>query len=372
MSWLYLPSRLTSSACAPELEASISASSLPLEMPPGLSVTLRGKPIVPASYRRAVKTGILTMHLSGLMCTPSTARRGVAAWISSLQAIRASPSPSQAGGKGSKTSATCGHKSCDIFKQLSLPLFSVRTCPATLPWDLSKSAKTYRAWATALRQASSARLKSARPMSESASTFLPTPRAQDGKHAQATDWELGRHQGKDLLHVRVARQAMWPTPTVSVEGGPCHNLKPGGQVTLQTAVAMWPTPTTLSGGNSVPQGSQWVGKTTAYTPSGRKTSVSLESAVRQWPTPQAHDAQKGNPARVGRYGTRHGGRNLNDEVAMWPTPLATEDMSSSGPNAASGTIQSGLLNPMWVESYLMGYPIGWTALERLAMPLCPK
>lgn len=299
MSWLYLPSRLTSSACAPELEASISASSLPLEMPPGLSVTLRGKPIVPASYRRAVKTGILTMRLSGLMCTPSIARRGVAAWISSLQAIRASPSPSQAGGKGSKMSATCGHKSCDISKQLSLPLFSVRTCPATLPWDLSKSAKTYRAWATALRQASSARLKSAHLTFASGSTFLPTPRAQDGKHAQATGWELGRHQSKDLLHVRVARQAMWPTP-------------------------------------------------------------------------QAHDAQKGNPARVGRYGTRHGGRNLNDEVAMWPTPLATEAVSSSGPNAASGTIQSGLLNPMWVESYLMGYPTGWTALGPLAMPLCPK
>lgn len=34
-----------------------------------------------------------------------------------------------------------------------------------------------------------------------------------------------------------------------------------------------------------------------------------------WPTPQAHDAAPGNPKRVGRHGTEHGGRNLNDFVA---------------------------------------------------------
>ena len=39
-----------------------------------------------------------------------------------------------------------------------------------------------------------------------------------------------------------------------------------------------------------------------------------------WPTPQAHDAQKGNPDRVGRFGTKHGGRNLNDAAARWASP----------------------------------------------------
>ena len=32
-------------------------------------------------------------------------------------------------------------------------------------------------------------------------------------------------------------------------------------------------------------------------------------------TPQAHDAGKGNPERVGRFWTAHGGRNLADEIA---------------------------------------------------------
>jgi hypothetical protein len=56
-----------------------------------------------------------------------------------------------------------------------------------------------------------------------------------------------------------------------------------------------------------------------------------ESESGSWPTPQAHDCHPGNPARVGRFGTKHGGRNLNDEVAMWPTPRAS-DGSKGGPN----------------------------------------
>lgn len=42
-----------------------------------------------------------------------------------------------------------------------------------------------------------------------------------------------------------------------------------------------------------------------------------------WATPQAHDAHQGNAKRVGRFGTKHGGRNLADEVMtpkLWPTP----------------------------------------------------
>jgi hypothetical protein len=60
-------------------------------------------------------------------------------------------------------------------------------------------------------------------------------------------------------------------------------------------------------------------------------TITLADQVR-WPTPQAHDCHPGNPARVGRFGTKHGGRNLNDEVAMWPTPLAT-DGKNGGPNS---------------------------------------
>jgi hypothetical protein len=45
-----------------------------------------------------------------------------------------------------------------------------------------------------------------------------------------------------------------------------------------------------------------------------------------WPSLQAHDAQTPNPDRVGRFGTKHGGVNLNDEAAMlagWGTLRVT-------------------------------------------------
>lgn len=50
----------------------------------------------------------------------------------------------------------------------------------------------------------------------------------------------------------------------------------------------------------------------------RLTAVRGFSSSPGCPTPMAHDAGKGNPARVGRYGTVHGGRNLNDWAARYP------------------------------------------------------
>ena len=46
-------------------------------------------------------------------------------------------------------------------------------------------------------------------------------------------------------------------------------------------------------------------------------------------TPQSHDAAKGDPSRVGRYGTRHCGRNLNDEVLM-PSPSVMDSAGFCG------------------------------------------
>jgi hypothetical protein len=50
------------------------------------------------------------------------------------------------------------------------------------------------------------------------------------------------------------------------------------------------------------------------------------SAGVPWTTPQAHDAAPGRAERIGRHGTKHGGRDLTDEVAAteWPTPIASD------------------------------------------------
>jgi len=59
-----------------------------------------------------------------------------------------------------------------------------------------------------------------------------------------------------------------------------------------------------------------------------------------WATPQAHDAGAGNPARAGRYGTKHGGRNLADEVLL-PTPSA----KSYGTNQGGAAGRVGKVRP---------------------------
>jgi DNA (cytosine-5)-methyltransferase 1 len=131
--------------------------------------------------------------------------------------------------------------------------------------------------------------------------------------------------------------------------------------------------------------------------------------LNSWATPQAHDTTQGNPDRVGRFGTKAGGRNLNDETvavaSAWLTPSANEDAAGSidgkmqkmlthqaketawatpiardwkdgaNPSEAvetncslgrqaprsmkNGNGSSLTLNPLFVE-WLMNWPIGWT------------
>jgi hypothetical protein len=82
-----------------------------------------------------------------------------------------------------------------------------------------------------------------------------------------------------------------------------------------------------------------------------------------------------------KYGNNGFGLTLNQAVKMWPTPCASASASKgsspaaltrkSGRSRATDRIDhavmasdGGQLNPQWVE-WLMGWPIGHTALEPL-------
>lgn len=119
------------------------------------------------------------------------------------------------------------------------------------------------------------------------------------------------------------------------------------------------------------------------------------AAARLWPTPQYHDHHPGDASRIGRHGTKHGDRNLNDWVAMLPTPrhegfdagahrgkpdslhayakmlptpVTTDHKQHSSPAALArrspqlgptvGSTPAMKLNPDWV-SRMMGLPDGW-------------
>lgn len=104
---------------------------------------------------------------------------------------------------------------------------------------------------------------------------------------------------------------------------------------------------------------------------------------RLWPTPNAMDAMEPrSDEALRRAKTRGGCANLKDDsrirAEFWPTPRA-EDSESCGahrgqPDTLTSAVRSwptpmsvaGLkLSPDWVE-WLMGWPVGWSALDPLA------
>jgi len=154
----------------------------------------------------------------------------------------------------------------------------------------------------------------------------------------------------------------WPRSGMLLNGSACRRPT-WGRTTFGTGSGYLPTPTDVSKGGGSSRSGDRIGEI-----------PTLQGMARRgmWPTPQAHDAVKGDPKRVGRFGTEHGGRNLNDEVAMWPTPTSrdhkdTGDLLNVEENCLLGravkpSVATGSLNPTWVE-WLMGFPNGWTDLD---------
>tara|TARA_Y100000593_G_scaffold71668_1_gene131634 strand:+ start:490 stop:1143 length:654 start_codon:yes stop_codon:yes gene_type:complete len=171
-----------------------------------------------------------------------------------------------------------------------------------------------------------------------------------------------------------------PTPTASdhIERKSTStevlNPNTNKSVSLDRFVKYWPTPTTQDNAQVRGQGKAV----------GNKRGTTLGGAVRMWPTPTAMTGGQGvAPShKEGGHGWNIGAAvqdSLSDDpVRVWPTPRASE-WKGVGPIGSKShqyrldrkyldaTVQeaeqrTGRLNPNWVE-WLMGWPIGWTALE---------
>ena len=254
--------------------------------------------------------------------------------------------------------------------------------------------------------------------------LFPTPRSQDAKHAEATQYELQRPPQKDLLHVHIARlnpstyssaasparisrwqgaarastepgavfggnstdlsvsfdldTSSWRTSLRSLFGGclpylerfPQSGMMRNGRLyrrprsvprTLEKDSSLWPTPT-----NSM----MTVGDVEQARFAGNDPRrLDYETANKMWPTPHASCS-----TGAGTQG-RDGGLKVQTAVkdrALFPTPSARDWKSS---NASSKTMarnarplnetvtqgQGGSLNADWVE-LLMGFPPGWTVI----------
>jgi len=294
--WIVAPGY---SPSAPGSEGSISASSWPF---PALerSVSWRGSLSPAKSWLTRWRRGGWIKRLCGRICKPSTAQRGVDAWISSLRDTHASRSPLQGSARARKTRATCGPKSLESLGKYDRATSSWRTSQDTFGWDLSES-----------------------------SVILPNSGSMRSGLLYERPMLEPRTEGRD--------SSCWPTAPVCGN----HN-RTGASATsgdgLSTAAKEWPTPISRD----------WKGS-----PGVNRTQRSLPRDAVQWATPTTRDWKGGA-----------------DPSPNAPTNglLGRQAPRATGPQSPHGCTRR--LNPAFVE-WLMGIPLGWTALEPLATPSSP-
>ena len=97
---------------------------------------------------------------------------------------------------------------------------------------------------------------------------------------------------------------------------------------------------------------------------GRLVQKGLPQVAQMFPTPYGLSANQGQ-----------GDGEFGKAIRNWPTPSANEDAAGRpgskmqkmlGNHPDVRNQGAGTLNPTWVE-WLMGWPLGWTALEPLEM-----
>lgn len=295
---------------------------------------------------------------SGMMPEPSTEERGVASWMSSLRDSHASRSAPPGNDGVPTTNGICGPKLSESYAIWDRSGACWRTYQGSLLTSTSDEySQTWPKRGMMQRGMLFPLPKSEHRTCASASGSLrdrgqwPTPKAGDADFGlpRTSDRSVGK-----VTHLATAAR-YWPTPRAEERNQ--HNSQ-DDYVALSNAVRggtatrpKWPTPHGMS-------------------PDGRSNGPSgneLGNAVNSYPTPSASMMTAADQEQA-----RYAGNDPNRptyEQAKYPTPHAN---AATGPGTQGRdggrnlqTTVNGSLNPSWVE-WLMGWPIGWTALEPLA------
>ena len=313
--WKYLPA----SVCSADTGATTLQSGFQ-ESRPEPSATSSGTSTVKKSSKPGSKTASLTMPPSGTMSESLTAHPGVEEWISSLPHRPASPTPRQ----GAEREPAMIEPSSQIHS-VWLAKYDLELCMWKTSPDLQLSLKM---------------------------------------EGQATSQ-------KSL--VNFPRSGMTVGGTLYPRKMLAHRISENGGGSLQN----FPTPRAIYGEHP-----------------GMKDPSHLTGAAMQWNTPNTMDSLncKSQKALDYEYNTARPGRtnpnNLRDQVAvqeglrLWPTPATSQDykpVRPLAPSEADGTHGTmlvgavgdkhpdhigGQLSSTWVE-WLMGIPVGWSALDPL-------
>jgi hypothetical protein len=190
------------------------------------SVMLSGTPTPrPFSWRGWKKRPWISL-LSGTTLRPSEASRGVASWISSLRASRASRSASPESAADSLTSAGSGPTSPESFARWDHATSSWRTSRRWFDTDSPTFSGIWRSSGSMRSGTCSARPRSEHRIGDGGSSCWPTPNTKDANSS-------GRHT--------TATGVMHPGTTLTGRKGPGGEGERQGGPTLQT-VAQWATP----------------------------------------------------------------------------------------------------------------------------------
>ena len=249
--WLHLPS-----TCCPSVPGTADSTlELSVQQAERLarSATLSGKPAQPRYWRLAWRKKPWLRHLSGLTCEPSMADRGVALWISSLAATRASRSVMPGNGLASLMRGIYGPTSLASLAKLSPASCSSRTSQDTSLSDSMLFAPNSPPSATELRRDYSRRLKSAQAIAANAcsSSAWPTP-----NHRDADKWH-NRAIGHDRQVNLSGAAHNWQTPTAGTGGKMNRSKERSGEFLIEgqaTALntSLQAQPTSTLGGESLP------------------------------------------------------------------------------------------------------------------------
>lgn len=218
--WLYvppMPDRSPAFHSVPDTAVSTSASPSP-NPDIGLYVSSSGKPMLRPLSWQGWQTRPWIRLLCGTISSPLTAAHGVTAFISSLPAIRASRSASQASVVRSAIRATSGLMSPALSTKSAQRPSSPKTSKGTSIWDFPRSRAALKSWAIGQKRACSRREKLALATAGDGSSSWPTPTATNAGYYPDLVIEMGRVQPK----------APWDIVASS-----------SGQFALDTAARVW-------------------------------------------------------------------------------------------------------------------------------------
>lgn len=242
----------------------------------------------------------------GMTCERLTADRGAELLMSWLAASRAKTSVPPVLGKGSTASvADSGPKWLGSFARWDRDSSLWKTAQCSLLGDSDEFLETWPRWGSMRNGESFLRRIPVLPIFASASGLWQTPVADDAIERTVGKWNS---RGEPKLSAEVK---LWPTPTASL-------ADKGGRITPRKS---------------------------------REGGTLIEAvSSRMWPTPCASASASASASKGSSIATltrKSGKSRVNDRIDH-------AVMASDG----------GQLNPEWVE-WLMGWPIGHTALEPL-------